>query len=198
MKNQGNALENAKREYQIEQENNLFAMLEEREIKAFDAAFNHDKPSLPSYFKVKKTAKKVKSTVDKMAVGLGRRGGNNIEFIAFMEKTCGAAMADILTFFDPAKGNTDKAGTAVDSMVTWLKARSSLGTDTWYQNKYFADYIENVLSGKNKYEEKAKMYKALSSYGAAYQNFRRDGIIRPAWIKQAQAFISFLDCLNLL
>ena len=193
MKNQGNVLEIAKREYQIEQENNLFAMLEQREIKAFDRDFNTLKPALPVTFKVKKTAKKA------VAVGaVGRRHGNNSEYNKHFTLNMGMDVQDFVAMFNDDKVNSDTAEQAVNATIVWLRGRSTLGTDTFIQNDVFANYLNDVLNGKEKIAAKFKTRELLKPLGAAYQIFDGNLNIRKWYKTQTPLFVAFLDCLNLI
>jgi hypothetical protein len=190
MKNQ---LEEAKRLYQLEQENNLFAMQEERERQAFDKAFNHGKPALPITFKVKG-----KKPVVSVGIAVGRRHGNNAEYQKHFSLNMGMNVETFVDMFNNHKVNSDMAEKAVNATITWLRGRSTLGTDTFRQNKVFADYLENILSGKEKIASKFATREALKPLGSAYQIFDGNLKIRKWYLTQTPLFVGFLNCLNLI
>jgi hypothetical protein len=192
MKNQGNALQQASAEYQREMEDALFAIEYQREINAFDKAFNHGKPALPLSFKVKKQVKAV-------TIGaVGRRHGNNAEYQKFFIQNMGMDISEFITMFNDNKIDSNIAESAVNVTIDWLRHRSTLGTDTFEQNRVFADYLGDVLNGKEKIVAKFATRKTLESLGSAYQIFNGKLQIRVWYKTQTPLFVAFLETLNLI
>jgi hypothetical protein len=103
-----------------------------------------------------------------------------------------------VTMFNDNKIDSETAEKAVLSTVTWLRGRSTLGTDTFIQNDVFGNYLNDVLSGSEKIAAKFKTREALKPLGAAYQIFDGNLKIRKWYLTQTPLFVAFLDCLNLI